>query len=78
MLNHAKDYIEKEVEPGTVFESKSLFGGVEWEALEKGDRIGFGRYFANAVRNGVVQNVVRLERAKNNHARYMKVEETKK
>lgn len=75
LLNHAKSYIEKEVKPGTIFESKSLFEGVEWDALEKGDRINFGRYFANAVRDGTIKNVVRLERAHNNHARYIKMED---
>lgn len=73
LLGYAKDYIEKEVKSGTVFEAKALFEGVEWETLKKGDRIGFGRYFSNAVSNGIVKNVTRLERAKNNHAKYKKI-----
>lgn len=78
LLNRAKSYIEKEVKPGTIFEAKSLFEGVEWEALGKGDKVGFGRYFANAVKDGRIENIIRIERAKNNHARYMKMEEAKK
>lgn len=73
LLDLAKGYIENELKPGTVFEVKQLFGGVKWEALEKGDRIGFGRYFSNAVNNGVVKNITMIERAKNNHARYKKI-----
>lgn len=76
LLSRAKDYIENEVEPGTIFEAKSLFEGVEWDALAKGDRIGFGRYFANAVRDGAIKDVIRIERAKNNHTRYIKMEGT--
>ena len=78
LLDYAKNFIENEMKPGTIFESKSLFEGVEWESLEKGDRIGFGRYFSNAVKNGRIKNIVRIERAKNNHARYIKLEDDKK
>lgn len=75
LLNHAKNHIEKKVRVGTIFEAKSLFDGIEWEALKKGEKIGFGKYFANAVHDGAIKNVIRLERAENNHARYMKTEE---
>lgn len=74
LLEHAKDFINKELEPGTIFEVKQLFNGTVWEALEKGDKVGFGRYFSSAIKKGRIKNVIRLERAKNNHARYQKLE----
>lgn len=56
------------------FELKSLFREYDWKALEKGDRISFGRHFANEVREGRVAGIRSVERGKNNHARYIKVD----
>lgn len=57
----------------TVFEVKDLFEGTKWTKYPKGERIGFGRYFSNKVRNGRIEGIVRLERGKDNHTRYQKI-----
>lgn len=74
LLEHAKDYIQKELKPGTAFEVKQLFNGTVWETLGGGERRGFGLYFSNAVKSGRIKNVIRVGRAKNNHTVYQKSE----
>ena len=64
--------IENDVAEGSVFEVKDLFEGHQWKTLPRGNRVGFGRYFANDVKEGRVPGVVRLERGKDNHSRYTK------
>ena len=56
----------------TVFEVKELFEEVDWKALSRGERITFGKVFANEVREGNIQNVYPMERGKNNHSKYEK------
>lgn len=68
-LDIAKQAIGK-LPAETVFEVKELFKGTTWNALSRGDRISFGRYFANAVKERKVPNVEQLERGKDNHSRY--------
>lgn len=60
--------------PSKTFELRSLFQGCEWEGLSKGDRITFGKFFKAEVLDGRVENVVFLDRAKNNHSKYKKTE----
>ena len=62
-----------ELEGSKTFEVKDLFREVDWNTLSKGDRIGFGRFFANEVREKRIKSVVALERGKDNHSRYQKV-----
>jgi len=50
-----------------------LFEKCEWEQLEKGERIAFGKYFANEVREGKIKGVISIERLKNNHSQYQKI-----
>lgn len=64
--------IDEKVKENVPFEVKQLFKGFDWEQLTKGERILFGKYFANAVREGMVSNVIRVQRANNNHTRYIK------
>lgn len=52
---------------------KDLFVGTEWNDLEKGDKLGFGRFFKNAVIENEIPNVVFIGKAKNNSAEYRKV-----
>ena len=59
------------------FEAKELFNGCEWDALSKGDRIKFGKFFKGEVLEERVPNVVFLDRGKNNHSKYEKVEDSK-
>ena len=73
MMQIALENLNNSVDYNTPFETKSLFNGAEWEAVPKGDRISFGKYFADEVKEKNVPQVVRIERNKNNHARYMKV-----
>lgn len=55
------------------FELKDLFEGCEWNRLSKGERISFGKYFANEVRENRIFGVRALARGKNNHSRYTKI-----
>lgn len=64
--------IESNVAEDNPFEVKDLFEGHQWKALTRGNRIGFGRYFANEVKEGRVPGVIGLERGKDNHSRYIK------
>ena len=60
--------------PCKKFEVRNLFQGCEWESLSKGDRIAFGKFFKAEVLDGRIENVVFLNRAKNNHSKYQKME----
>lgn len=60
------------LEKGTTFEIKELFEEINWKSLSKGERIVFGKFFANEAREGRVPQVASLERGKNNHSRYVK------
>lgn len=60
------------------FVVKDLFEGCEWQKLTKGDKIQFGKYFKNEVMDNRVPNVCYLERAKNNHALYIKINSQEK
>lgn len=71
-MERARSYLSANVKAGQQFECKSLFPEHEWNQLECGERIGFGRYFANEVKEGHVPNVTKVERAKNNHSVYRK------
>ena len=61
--------------PFKKFELRNLFQGCEWEGLSKGDRITFGKFFKAEVLGGRVENVMFLDRAKNNHSKYQKIGE---
>ncbi len=73
MMQIALKNLNKSVRYNTPFEVKNLFNGAEWGAVTKGDKISFGKYFANEVKEKNLPEVVRLEKGKNNHARYMKI-----
>ena len=69
--NKALKAIEK-VETNKKFELRDLFNGSEWNTLTIGDRINFGKYFANEVREGNIPNIAAIERGANNHSKYIK------
>ena len=71
-MNSALNRIRNDVAQGGCFEVKDLFEGHAWKALSRGERVGFGRYFANEVREGRADGITRLERGKDNHSRYIK------
>ena len=68
----AIDSIDTKVKAHQKFELKSLFEGCKWALLSKGDRISFGKFFANEVREGKIKNVVAVERGRDNHSKYIK------
>lgn len=70
-LDRAKNKIA-DLSVGTRFEVKELFEEVDWRALSRGERITFGKVFANEVREGNIPNVCPMERGKNNHSKYEK------
>ena len=63
------------VKPGTRFELKQLFPRHEWDALSPGDRKAMGRYFSGKVKDGLIPSITKIERAKDNHSRYIKNKE---
>lgn len=65
--------VEFNIKPNMPFKLKELFIGTEWEQLTKGERISFGRYFSMAVDEGKIPNVIKMEKAKNNHNKYQKI-----
>lgn len=72
-MGEAITSIQFKVTHNQKFELKSLFDGCTWETLTKGERISFGRFFANEVRGGKVPNVIPVEKGKDNHSRYIKI-----
>lgn len=68
----ALNAIETEVIPGKKFEVKHLFPGHEWETLSRGERITFGKYFSDAVKEGRFPAVTKCEEGKNHHNQYIK------
>ena len=70
-MKKAKEKI-KNIQVGSEFELKGLFDEIEWNKLEKGEKISFGRDFANEVREGNIANIIMIERKQNNHRKYKK------
>lgn len=71
-LEQARQYLDTNVKVGQTFECKSLFPEHKWNQLTRGERISFGQYFANEVKEGRIPGVIRIDRAKNNHSIYRK------
>ena len=71
LIGKANEQIEK-IQANKVFFVKDLFHGTEWDELERGEKLGFGRYFKKEVMNGTVQNVVYIGKADNNSVQYEK------
>ena len=55
----------KELETGKKFITKDLFKGIKWDSLSKGDRIAFGKFFANEVRENKIPQVKAIVSGKN-------------
>lgn len=58
---------------GKIFVVRDLFVGADWDKQEKGDRIGFGKFFKRKVADGDIENVEYIGKAKNNSAQYRKI-----
>lgn len=65
--------IETKVRKNQRFQLKGLFEECKWQQLSKGERILFGKYFANEVREGRINGIISIERLKNNHSQYEKI-----
>lgn len=72
LLDNACNHI-KGLPVGQVFFVKDLFYGTGWNELERGEKLGFGRYFKKAVLNGTVSDVQFIGKAENNSAQYRKI-----
>ena len=59
---------------GQVFLAKDLFPGTEWNQLEKGEKLSFGKRFKNEVLDGKFPDVVFVGKAPNNSAQYRKIQ----
>lgn len=77
LLDNARIHIEK-LPAGQVFFVKDLFYGTGWNELERGEKLGFGRYFKKAVLNGTILGVQFIGKADNNSAQYRKIHEGEK
>lgn len=71
-IKRAELAIENDIQPGRKFEVKHLFPGHEWEALSRGERISFGRYFSDVVKEKRLFNVEKCENGKTRHNQYIK------
>lgn len=71
LLSKANEHINT-IHSNEVFFVKDLFHGTEWNELERGEKLGFGRYFKKAVMNGSVHNIEYIGKADNNSAQYKK------
>jgi len=60
------------LDTGQIFETKDLFKGAEWESLSVGDRRSFGRYFSSKVKDGNIENIIKIGEGKTHHNRYQK------
>ena len=72
-LEKANTIIESKIQSGKSFEVKQLFPGHEWEKLSRGDRIGFGRYFSMAVKEGRFPSIEKCGEGKTHHNVYIKL-----
>lgn len=74
LLVNARTHIKK-LPVGQVFFVKDLFYGTEWNELERGEKLGFGRCFKKAVQDKSVVGVQFIGKADNNSAQYRKIQE---
>lgn len=70
-VSKASEKIEK-LPSEYIFVLKDLFQGTEWNELTRTEKQALGRYFKNAVNDGVVSGVVHLENVKNGSKKYQK------
>ena len=72
LLCKAEEYIGT-IQSNEVFFVKDLFRGTEWNELERGEKLGFGRCFKKMVMEHSILNVEYIGKADNNSAQYKKV-----
>ena len=74
LLERANTHISA-IPNGQVFLAKDLFSGIEWNQLQKGEKLSSGKQFKNAVLDGKFPSVVYIGKAENNSAQYQKKRE---
>lgn len=77
LLDSARTHI-KNLSVGQIFFVKDLFYGTGWNGLERGEKLGFGRYFKKAVTEKTILGVEYIGKADNNSAHYRKIQEEEK
>ena len=77
LLDNARAHI-RSIPVGQVFFVKDLFFGTGWNGLERGEKLGFGRYFKKAVTEKTILGVEYIGKADNNSAQYRKNQEEEK
>lgn len=73
LLKKASQSVEQNIQLSQQFRLKDLFNGAEWERIPASERRLFGKYFANEVRDGRVENVVFSAKRKDGQSIYEKV-----
>lgn len=74
LLEEARERIAT-ISIGQIFRAKDLFPGTQWNQLQRGEKLSFGKRFKNAVLDGEFPNVVYIGKAENNSAQYQKERE---
>lgn len=74
LLEEARERIAT-ISIGQIFRVKDLFPGTQWNQLQRGEKLSFGKRFKNAVSDGEFPNVVYIGKAENNSAQYQKERE---
>lgn len=69
-MDKAKSTISK-MEIGNKFVVKDLFEGVEWNNLNRGDRLFFGKHFKNQVSEDKISRVRYIGKLANNSSQYI-------
>lgn len=77
LLEKARTHIVN-ISVGQAFFVKDLFCGTEWNELEHGEKLWFGKHFKKAVQDKTVSGVQFIGKADNNSAQYMKIQEEEK
>ena len=71
LLGRAREQIEN-IPDGHIFMAKDLFPGTNWNQLQKGEKLSFGKQFKNFVLDGKFPGVMYIGKAENNSAQYQK------
>lgn len=74
LLDKACAHIKK-IPNGQIFFVKELFYGTDWNELNRGEKLSFGRYFKSAVVDKRISKVRFIGKANNNSSQYQKIQE---
>ncbi len=71
----AEERVNMHLDVGDTFELKDLFTQHEWDELTRGEKVTFGRLFANDVKEMLFDEIAFRGKRKNNHNEYIKIRE---